>query len=164
MIRCGYNSAMSKHTEIEIIARGLLINQGRVLMCRNIKSGYCFLPGGHVEFSEQAQDALIREFQEETGLSSEVGPLILTTEQCFHDGKRIHHEINLVFHVEQLGLAKLPPESVPSMEKKIDFVWIDLGELSETDIRPNDIKAWLMSGGQTADDQGKWLSGFESTL
>ena len=154
---------MGKKPHIEFIARGLLIHQGRVLFCRNLKSGYCFLPGGHVEFAETASMALIREFKEETGLESRVGPLLLTTEQCFDDGKKVHHEMNVVFHVEQLGPSKTPPESVPSIEDKIDFVWIDLAELPETDIRPDEIKAWLMSGGVTSKDAGPWLSGFEQT-
>ena len=152
-----------KHTEI--IARGLLINQGRVLMCRNIKHSYCYLPGGHVEFAERASDALIREIKEETGLESSTGPLLLTTEQCFDDGKRVHHEINVVFHVEHLGESKTPgakpPEIVPSIEDHIDFVWVDLAELPEADVRPNEIKAWLMSGGATQPSQGPWLSGFD---
>lgn len=150
----------SKQTT-EIIARGLLIHNGQVLMCRHIKANYCYLPGGHVEFAEKAQDALVREMMEETGLESAAGQLLLTTEQCFHDGKRVHHEINLVFHVEQLGASSTPPDPVPSMEKKIDFVWVDLAQLPETDVRPTEIKAWLMSGGATATDQGPWITGFE---
>ena len=150
----------SKQTT-EIIARGLLINNGRVLMCRHIKADYCYLPGGHVEFAEKTQDALVREMMEETGLKSTAGRLLLTTEQCFNDGKQVHHEINMVFHVEQLGPSSTPPETVPSMEKKIDFVWIDLAQLPEADIRPTEVKAWLMSGGATDNTAGPWLSGFE---
>ena len=134
-------------------------------MCRNIEHNYCYLPGGHIEFAEKATDALIREIKEETGLESSIGPLLLTTEQCFNDGKRIHHEINTVFHVEHIGESKVPlarpPEHIPSIEDDIDFVWIDLAQLSETDIRPTEIKAWLMSGGATTPSQGDWLSGFE---
>lgn len=152
-----------KHTEF--IARGLLVDQGRVLLCRNIEHNYCYLPGGHVEFAEKASDALIREIKEETGLESSLGPLLLTTEQCFDDGKRVHHEFNTVFHVEHIGTSKTPtstqPEQVPSIENYIDFVWVDFAQLSETDIRPNEIKAWLMSGGVTEPSQGPWLSGFE---
>lgn len=150
----------SKQTT-EIIARGLLIENGHVLMCRHIKADYCYLPGGHVEFAEKAQDALTREIMEETGLESSAGGLLLTTEQSFHDGKRVHHEINMVFHVEQLGPSSTPLQAVESMEKKIDFLWVDLAAIPETDVRPNEIKAWLMSGGVTAKDSGPWLSGFE---
>lgn len=131
-------------------------------MCRNIKHNYCYLPGGHVEFAERSSDALKREMLEETGLRSEIGPLLLTTEQYFNDGKKTHHEINTVFHMEQIGSSKTPPDTVPSIEDKIDFVWVDLAQLPETDVRPNEIKAWLISGGATEPAQGQWLSGFET--
>ncbi len=157
---------MESKKTIEVIARGLVLDRGRVLMCRNIKHNYCYLPGGHVEFAEKARDALIREFKEETGLDSIAGPLLLTTEQCFHEDSSaaapIHHEINVVFHVEQLGPSKAPPETVPSIEDKIEFIWVDLAQLPETDVRPDEIKAWLMSGGATQKSQGPWLSGFDS--
>jgi len=152
---------MPKDHPIEVIARGVLIEHARVLMCRNIKSNYLYLPGGHVEFGERARDALSRELMEETGLESTIGPLLLTTEQRFTDSKRTHHELNAVFLVEQLGPSKTPPSKVPSIEEPIDFVWVELAELAESDVRPNEIKAWLMSGGATQSDQGPWLSGFE---
>jgi len=152
---------MGKKQRTEFIARGLLVHKGQVLCCRNIKSGYCFLPGGHIEFGEKAADALSREFKEETGLDSTIGPLLLTTEQCFNDGKKVHHELNVVFHVEQLGPAQTPPDNVPTIEEKIDFVWVDLAQIPESDVRPHEIKAWLMSGGATCDSSGPWLSGFE---
>lgn len=138
-------------------------------MCQNRKHGYCYLPGGHIEFAERAADALRREFLEETGLSSTIGPLLLTTEQCFHDGTQIHHELNTVFHVEQLGHAPgntnpTPTDDqpkVPSLEPEIEFIWLDLAQIPEADIRPVEIKAWLVSGGATDSNQGPWISGFE---
>jgi len=152
---------MGKTKAIEVIARGLVLERGRVLLCRNIESGYCYLPGGHVEFAERAQEALKREIKEETGLDSSIGPLLLTTEQCFEDPKRVHHEINVVFLVEHIGPANTPPTLVASIEDQIDFVWVELAELPECDVRPPEIKAWLMSGGATNDAQGHWLSGFD---
>ncbi|MEX0877053.1 MAG: NUDIX domain-containing protein [Phycisphaerales bacterium] len=153
---------MGNKTKIEVIARGVLIHNARVLMCRNIKHGYCYLPGGHVEFGEPASKALERELLEETGLASSAGPMVLTTEQHFDDGKKIHHEINLVFLVEQLGPSPTPPESVPSIEDDIDFVWIDLAQVPEADIRPQEIRAWLMSGGVHDPEHGPWISGFSA--
>jgi len=154
---------MAKKTTTEVISRGLLIDRGRVLMCRNIELGYFYLPGGHIEFAEKASDALSREILEETGLESTIGPLLLTSEQCFHDGKRVHHELNTVFLVEHLGPSDSVPEPVPSIEEKIDFVWLELAEVGQADVRPESIKAWLMSGGTIDESHGPWLSGFEHT-
>ncbi|MFG0246863.1 MAG: NUDIX hydrolase [Phycisphaerales bacterium JB052] len=138
---------MPKAPQIEIIARGLLVHEGRVLLCQNKKVGYYYLPGGHVEFGEPAAYALQREMLEECGLSVVVGPMLICSEQVFQGPKRTHHEINLVFHMEQLAGKRTPPAVVESIEEQIDFAWIELAELHETDLRPDELKAWLMSGG-----------------
>ncbi len=146
----------------EIIARGLLIHQGRVLLCKNNKHGYHYLPGGHVEFAEPAREALKRELVEECAQSVFVGPLLLTSEQSFQGPKRLHHEINMVFHMEQLGGSATPPDEIPSREDQISFAWIDLAQLHETDLRPDELKAWLMSGGGVDPAEGPMVSGMHT--
>ncbi len=141
---------------IEIIARGVLVHQSRVLVCRNVKHGYCYLPGGHVEFGERASESLAREITEELGLDSRIGAFLFGTEEVFETGSRKHHEVNVVFHVEQLGPEPDPPAAVPSKERSIAFEWIDLAALHETDLRPDSIKAWLLAGGE---DPARWISG-----
>ena len=107
-----------KHTEF--IARALILHHSHVLMCRSIAGNYLYLPGGHINFAEPAQIALIRELQEEAGIEIAVGPLLLTAEATFNDGTSDHHELSLIFraelpdqlfHVEQLGSAGADPES-----------------------------------------------------
>ncbi len=93
---------MSKHSAIEIIARGVFIQHGCVLLCQNTDKGYFYLPGGHVEPGEPASVALAREFVEETGRQVLVGDLLLASEHAFRQGKQDRHELNLVFHVEQV--------------------------------------------------------------
>ena len=149
---------MPKAPKIEIIARGLLTHHGRVLLCQNKKAGYYYLPGGHVEFGEPAAYALQREMIEECGQSVTVGPLLTSSEQVFEGPKRTHHEINLVFHMEQLGGQQTPPDSVPSSEDHIGFDWVELAQLHETDLRPNELKAWLMSGGGVDPSHGPLIS------
>ena len=160
LIESDKEATMPKQPRIESIARGVLIHESRVLMCQNLKHGYFYLPGGHIEFGERARDALTREMIEETGLSCTVGPLLVSSEHYFDDSKRTHHEINLVFHMEQLGDQPSPPEIVESIEDDIGFAWIDLAQVLEADISPPEMKAWLMSGGAVDNEQGHWISGF----
>lgn len=135
---------------VEIIARGVAISDGRVLMCRNRKRGYYYLPGGHVDFGEPAAAALAREIQEEMGLPSRIGAPLWIHEASFHDGKVQRHEINLVFHVEHVGHAGSPmPDPPPSAEPHIDFAWIPLNELDRHDIRPARAAAWLTRHART---------------
>ena len=55
---------MSKDHSIELIARGVFVRGGAVLLCQNVKHGYYYLPGGHVEFGEAAAVALAREIDD----------------------------------------------------------------------------------------------------
>jgi len=133
-------------------------------MCRSIKGNYFYLPGGHIEFAEPGSIALERELLEEAGAEIGVGPLLLTTENTFNDGQCDHHEVSLVFHVEQLNGRDLagfesPPE-LETQEPHIEFVWVDLASVSDLDIRPLEIKAWLASGGEGLAGVGH-LAGFE---
>ncbi|MEM7629225.1 MAG: NUDIX domain-containing protein [Planctomycetota bacterium] len=145
---------------IEIIARGLLRAGDHILVCRNLKHGYAYLPGGHVEFGEAASDALQRELVEELGASTaatmSVGPLLLVNEGSFGVKKREHHELNLVFHVEHAFPSVPPP--VASTEQKIAFDWLDMAALPEADLRPGPVRAWLAAGGVVEGPPIGWLS------
>ena len=161
--------------DIEIIARGCLLHGSHVLLCRNVKHGYCYLPGGHVEFGESASAAVAREFLEESGLRVLVRDLALVSEGAFPTKKRWHHEINLVFHVEQQGASELHrkskpgtrtthdlPPTIKSREDWIDFTWVELAAIPETDIRPIAAKAWLATLGGPVTQGIEWVSEMSS--
>ncbi len=145
---------------IEVIARGVATDGSRVLLCQNLKHGYFFLPGGHVEFGETAAQALAREILEETGLTAKVGPAMLVGEQTFtSDDGKAHHEVSVVFHVERLADADgSPTAEVSSREAKIGFEWVELAALPEADVRPDEHKAMLVAGGRVEGDGVAWVS------
>lgn len=134
--------------DIEIIARAVLVHGSRVLLCRNLKHGYLYLPGGHIEFGESAAQALRREILEECGLSVSIGPLLLASEGVFFTKKRAHHELNLVFQCTPP--ANLNPAKIKSLEDHIAFEWLDFAAAADTDIRPLAAKAFLAAGATPA--------------
>ncbi len=139
---------------IEIIARGALLRDGRVLLCRNVKHRYYYLPGGHVEFGEHASRAVVREFSEETGLEVSASRCVLVSEGIFRQGRRDRHELNLVFHVEHPAMSSI---AVKSLEPKIAFEWVELAAVTDLDVRPEAIKAWLAAGAPVAQDGAEWV-------
>lgn len=147
------------HDPIELIARGVWIHGSRVLLCRSVKKGYLYLPGGHIEFGESAARALEREFLEETNVAVRARELLLASEGSFSTGKRAHHEINLVFRAEPKSPTAAPkPPKISSAEPEITFEWIDLAAAVDLDIRPLAIKAFLAAGpGETPLE---WVSEF----
>jgi 8-oxo-dGTP diphosphatase len=88
---------------IRVRACGICIENDRVLMIghRAILGENTFWspPGGGVEVGEMAEDALKREFLEETGLEISVGKLLLMNEFV----KLPLHGIELFFVVKRVG-------------------------------------------------------------
>lgn len=135
---------------IEVLARGVARVRGCVLLCRNRKHGYCYLPGGHVEFGEPAAVALAREFEEECGIQVKVGGFCFAHEQVFRQRGKLRHELSLVFHVELPEThAGGPPATVPSLEEHIEFIWHPLAALDEIELLPHHHAHWLGRGGGT---------------
>jgi len=140
--------------KIEFIARGLLVRGDQSLLCRDVKHGYSYLPGGHVEFGESAEQALAREFMEEAAVEVSVGRPVLVAELRFVQRGRERHEVTIVFHVEQS-----PERAVTSVEPGIEFWWVGRAALSTASLRPAIVRPWL-EGWRTGDPIA-WMSADE---
>jgi 8-oxo-dGTP diphosphatase len=93
-------------------AFGILEKLGRIALVRVTRPGdrcYHDLPGGAIDGDETAEQALIREFAEETGLVIATGSKLLTSRQLFRksDGEPVENagsvfEASLVVHRPEL--------------------------------------------------------------
>jgi 8-oxo-dGTP diphosphatase len=157
--RPSHDPASSTHPlpdHIEVLARAAILSEGHVLLCRDTKGGYSYLPGGHIEPGESASTAVLRELQEEAVLSVTIGPLGLVAENLFVQKGRAKQEITLVFHVEH---ALSPTTPVTSLESHLEFWWAELASLIDLDVRPGSAKAWLLSlGAESINPPISWAS------
>jgi len=124
----------------EIIARAVIVKNGKILLCKGKGKEYYFFPGGHVEKGEKAEEALKRELDEELGAKSGKMSFIGAVENIFRDSYD-HHEINLVFEAEVSG------DEFASKEDHLEFKMISLDEFKKAEVLPMALKGavveWL---------------------
>ncbi len=116
---------------IETIARGICIQQGRVLLCRAKGGATTYLPGGHIEFGETGRQALEREMREEMGVEATAGAFVNVVENQFTQHGKPHAEINLVYRLTL-------PDGIAARacEDWIEFEWRDLADLANAHVLP----------------------------
>jgi ADP-ribose pyrophosphatase YjhB (NUDIX family) len=112
---------MSKR-DIEVLARGVCVVEGQVLLCYTRGAENTYLPGGHVDFGERTAEALCREIREEMDLESLAGRFLGVVEHEFDQKGEPHCEINLVFELRIPGLR--PDGEPPSVEAHLGFLWV----------------------------------------
>ena len=110
---------------IEVIARGVCVREGKILLCKAKGGQTTYLPGGHIEFGETGRQALVREIKEELGLKSSTGAFLGVVENSFLQHGKPHAEINLVY---ELSLAE---DVVRAQEDWIEFEWRQLDDLGD---------------------------------
>ena len=71
--------------------RGILVRDGKVLLCHEPKSGLYIIPGGGVEGHENYADCCEREMLEETGYKTTAAAAYLDIEELFDVWRHINH-------------------------------------------------------------------------
>lgn len=125
---------MNTNRNIEFLARGVCVQNGQILLCRNRRKGNVYLPGGHIEWGESAKKALARELREELGVAPRVGRFLGACESTFVQARRRKCELNVCFRVYLETLRTSAP--VPSQEKKIEFFWWPIRRLKNSGLLP----------------------------
>ena len=132
---------------IETIARGVCIEDGKVLLCLPKDRSYAYLPGGHIEFGETGRVALVREMKEETGLDATAGELLGVVESSFVQKGEMHCEINLIYKMSLVsGLPSSSP--VSALEDWICFEWVDCDKIGSVNLLPEEMKKYCLDAGK----------------
>jgi len=116
----------SESGEFNLRARAIILDGDEILMVRNKKRGYYYPIGGHVEVGEACMDAVIRECEEETGLTYEVDRLVFIHENFYTRTMLLYHEIIFYFLMK--------PNARPTKTQTDDgesLVWLPIAKLAE---------------------------------
>lgn len=145
------------HQKYHVLARGIILSGGYLLVAHCKGMDNTFLPGGHVEFKEGMRTTLFREIQEELGLDSIVQEYLGCVEADFQNMDTYHQEINHLFRTE---LPMIHHEINPdSKEPHLEFYWIAIDEMEQHNLQPLPVRAIIDR--YLNDEQGPF---WESTL
>lgn len=132
-------------SDIEILGRVVIVDQGHILLCRKIHEDHTFLPGGHIEYGESAKAGIVRELQEEIGAQGQIDDFLGVAEHRFSQEGQQKHELNLIFSGRLLDVRH--PHIPPMLESHIKYHWQPLDRLHEAVLLPESlvglIQAWL---------------------
>jgi len=123
---------------IELVVRAVIRKGDEFLLAKQKTEPNTFLPGGHMEPGEYAEESLRRELKEELGLDSEIGRFVGVLEHKFTDKKgKEYEEINLIFEV------KIEEENPSSIEGHLEFLWSPPVEFKTRKLLPSSLPELL---------------------
>ncbi|MEI6479916.1 MAG: NUDIX domain-containing protein [bacterium] len=123
----------------ELIVRGIIVNNGSVLLCKVVKSGFYFLPGGHIEEGENPETALERELVEEFDTKPTRINFVEEVENSYLEEEKVIEEKFYVFVVTLENY-----ENIKSREDHIDFEWVKIEDFKSVDFRPKKITGEIL--------------------
>jgi ADP-ribose pyrophosphatase YjhB (NUDIX family) len=139
-------------TKIDLIARGIIVHDGKILLCKNLEQGHYFLPGGHVEEGESQEETFAREMQEEMGKDvSKVQKIIDVNNSHVYK----EQEFNEIISVYIVALKDY--SNIKSLEDHIDFAWVPLSGLATSAFKPIEMVPEILKC--VEDNRGFWLEG-----
>lgn len=118
---------------ISIRVGAIILKDGKLLMVGNQRSDYLYSVGGRIKFGETAEQAIIREVFEETGVKMEIDRLGFVHENYFF-GDTPSNFGKLIYEISFFFYMIVPNDFVPKCESfteddsKEFLKWISLSD------------------------------------
>jgi 8-oxo-dGTP pyrophosphatase MutT (NUDIX family) len=101
----------------------VLLNEGKILLFTEELIDCWVLPGGGIKIFESSEEAIKREFKEETGISIKVERLLWIVENSFEMDGLKYHALELTFLVSPMdSLEKLTKKEFKGLEDDLGMV------------------------------------------
>ena len=113
----------------------IVMSEDKILLVKSRRTGKYMLPGGGVELGETNEAAVVREVQEETGISVSVQAFLRFTESFFfHDPHNAAYH-GLFFYYLCLPLSTTIPDNVlVDDEEAVSPIWLPIDKLKPEDL------------------------------
>ena len=118
---------------LNIRAGAIIIKDGKLLMVGNNRDNYLYSVGGRLKFGETAEEAVVREVFEETGVMMEIDRLGFVHENYFYGDapsnlNKLIYEISFFFYMKVPDTFAPVCESFTEGNSKEHLMWISLDE------------------------------------
>jgi len=124
-----------ENSNFEVCVRGIIKKNGKILVCKRKDKDYYFFPGGHVEFGEQAEDALRRELKEELNLSIKNISFIGVSENIYQEESQENHIDFFFLDKEKFSKEKILPialrKAIIGWQEDKKIFWASKNEIKE---------------------------------
>ena len=127
---------------------GILIHNDKILLVKIHKNTFYCLPGGHVKLGEDTQNAMIREFKEETGYNVKIGKLISVTENFFIcENREKMHELSFYYLLNIENEKDLNYNEYKTIDEDIELKlkWFPMEKFKNIDFKPKELKEKLIN-------------------
>lgn len=118
---------------LNIRVGAIIMKDGKVLMVGNDRSAYLYSVGGRIKFGEAAEEAIVREVLEETGVKMEIDRLGFVHENYFYGDAPSNHgkliyEISFYFYMQTPADFAPISESFSECGAKEYLKWVSLDD------------------------------------
>lgn len=133
----------SEEAVCELRAAAVLVENGEILVQREIGCEEYALPGGHVKIGETLEDALKRELFEEMGLRVACRRLLWSEESFWQWNGRLAHGIAFYYLIEPQPGAVLPRKGAWTAQRDnpcVEYGFLPIERLKDATVYPEFLK------------------------